>query len=153
MNDVIITVISFFSLVLAGISLFLSIKNIQKHNRLTTGISGHNLEIIIQKYVQNLQKCENDIQRMNRQFEIIREETSQFFRKFGIVRFQAFEGTGGDQSFSMALLDAKNNGFIISGLYGRDFSKVYAKEIIGGKVSKYKLTSEEENALKKALQS
>ena len=90
------------------------------------------------------------MEKMNIEFERIRKDTSKFFRKVGLIRFQAFEGTGGDQSFSLALLDVKNNGFILSGIYGRDMSKVYAKEVRDGKVSKYKLTQEEQEALSKA---
>lgn len=153
MNEVIITAISIISLIVGSVALFFSIKNYQRHNRLTTGLSGHNLEILVQEYIKNIKRCQSDIDLMNQEFENIRKETERFFRKFGIIRFQAFEGTGGDQSFSLAILDSKDNGFVLSGLYGRDLSKVYAKEVRDGKVSKYKLTSEEEEALKKALQS
>lgn len=153
MNEVIITIISLLALISGGIALYLSIRNLQSHKKLTTGISGHNLEILVQQYLKTLDRTRNDIELMNKYFEIIKEETSRFYRKFGLVRFQAFEGTGGDQSFAMALLDSNNNGFVLSGLYGRDFSKVYAKEIGDGKVSKYKLTSEEQEALNNALAS
>ncbi len=152
MNQVIISIIlSIVSIIISCIALSLSYRNIKKLENLTSGISGHNLERIIKHYIATLGKCEGDIERMNVEFRKIRNEASSFFRKKGLVRFQAFEGTGGDQSFSLALMDSQNNRFIISGIYGRDIAKVYAKEIRDGKVTKYRLTGEEQEALNKAL--
>lgn len=67
----------------------------------------------------------------------------------GLVRFRAFEDTGGDQSFALALADAEGNGVVLSALYGRDATRVYAKPIQGW-VSSRPLTAEEERALAQA---
>ena len=64
----------------------------------------------------------------------------------GLVRFRAFQDTGGDQSFSLALVDGEGNGAVISALYGRDATRVYAKPIQGW-LSPKPLSEEEENAL------
>lgn len=50
-------------------------------------------------------------------------------QKSGFHRYNPFEDTGGNQSFSICLLDAHNNGFIISSLHGREGTRMYAKEI------------------------
>lgn len=151
MNLEIITIILLvLSFAISAISLFMSYKNHKKYTDLTSGISGSNLEMVVKQFITQLEICTNDIAKMNKEFEKVRNETSKFFRKTGLVRYQAFEGTGGDQSFSLAMLDSNDNGFILSGIYGRDMSKVYAKEVIDGKVLKYKLTKEEEDALIKA---
>jgi hypothetical protein len=151
MNQEIISIIlSLISIVLSSVTIFITYRIYKKYKDLTSGISGHNLEKIVLHYVSTLEKCNSDMEMMNIEFKRIEKDTSKFFRKVGLVRFQAFEGTGGDQSFSLALLDVNDNGFIISGIYGRDMSKVYAKEVRDGKVSKYKLTQEEQEALKKA---
>lgn len=70
----------------------------------------------------------------------------------GLVRFRAFQDTGGDQSFSLALADGEGNGVILSALYGRGATRVYAKPIEGWLSSK-QLGEEEEQALAKARQS
>jgi hypothetical protein len=70
-------------------------------------------------------------------------------QKNGFVRFNPFSETGGDQSFSLCLLDGEENGFVITGLHTRDRTRVYTKPIVGG-VSKLELSREEEEALKKA---
>jgi hypothetical protein len=67
----------------------------------------------------------------------------------GFVRYSAFEDTGGDQSFSLAMIDGEGNGMVISALYGRDATRVYAKPVEGWTSSR-SLTREEEQALTKA---
>lgn len=67
----------------------------------------------------------------------------------GFVRYSAFEDTGGDQSFSLAMADGDGDGVVISALYGRDATRVYAKPIESW-VSSRALADEEEQALSKA---
>lgn len=67
----------------------------------------------------------------------------------GMVRFSAYADTGGDQSFSLALVDGEGDGVVLSGLYARDATRVYAKPIEGWR-SPRSLTGEEELALSKA---
>ena len=70
-------------------------------------------------------------------------------QRVGIVRFDAFDDVGGEQSFALALLDAKNNGILISNLYGRQDSRVYVKCVTDGQ-SERALSNEERSALEKA---
>ena len=67
----------------------------------------------------------------------------------GFVRYSAFEDTGGDQSFSLALADGAGDGMVISALYGRDATRVYAKPVEGWTCAR-PMTSAEEEALAKA---
>ncbi|MCX8053081.1 MAG: DUF4446 family protein [Armatimonadetes bacterium] len=71
-------------------------------------------------------------------------------QKVGLVRFDAFDDVGGEQSFALVLLDAKGNGIAMSSLYGRQDSRLYAKGIQGGE-SERTLSDEEQAALAKAL--
>ncbi len=75
---------------------------------------------------------------------------SHSLQKVGIVRFNPFQESGGDQSFSVAVLDASNNGFVITSLYGREANRVYAKPVSKG-VSSYSLSKEEQEAISKAI--
>lgn len=79
--------------------------------------------------------------------ENISERTIQ---KTGIVRFNPFNDMGGNQSFVIALLDDKNNGFVISSLFVKEGNRVYAKAIKDGK-SDHILSNEEKEALKRAI--
>jgi hypothetical protein len=69
----------------------------------------------------------------------------------GLVRFRAFQDTGGDQSFALALADGEGNGVVISTLYGRGQTRVYAKPVQGW-LSPKPLGEEEEQALAEARQ-
>jgi hypothetical protein len=68
---------------------------------------------------------------------------------FGMVRFQAFQNTGGDQSFAMALVDGAGNGLVVSALYAREGTRIYGKPLEAWS-SMYSLTDEEKQALDKA---
>ena len=65
------------------------------------------------------------------------------------MRFNPFSDTGGDQSFSIALLDGAGDGLVISSLFGRSETRVFAKPVQGGQ-SKYTLTDEEQEAIQLA---
>ena len=69
----------------------------------------------------------------------------------GLVRFRAFQDTGGDQSFALALADGEGNGVVISALYGRGATRIYAKPVQGW-LSPKTLAVEEERALAQARQ-
>ena len=71
-------------------------------------------------------------------------------RKIGVVRFNPFNDMGGNQSFIIALLNDKNDGFIISSLFVKDGNRVYAKTIKQGK-SDHALSKEEIEAMSKAV--
>ncbi|NLC77511.1 MAG: DUF4446 family protein, partial [Clostridia bacterium] len=66
-----------------------------------------------------------------------------------MVRYNAFTGLGSDQSFSLALLDSRDDGVVITSIYGREDSRFYAKPVKGGR-SRYRLTDEELLALDRA---
>ena len=68
-----------------------------------------------------------------------------------VVRYNPFGDIGGDQSFSIAMLDDYDNGVVITSHYGRDANRVYAKPIKSGK-PEYTLSDEESKALTKAIQ-
>jgi hypothetical protein len=71
-------------------------------------------------------------------------------KKTGVVRFNAFNDVGGEQSFAVVLLDSEANGVALSSLYGRQDSRVYAKAIFAGQGER-PLSEEEQQALAKAL--
>ncbi len=66
-----------------------------------------------------------------------------------MVRFNPFKEIGGDQSFSIALLDSNNDGIVITSLYGREGNRVFGKPIKNGK-SRYLLSGEEKKAIEQA---
>ncbi len=77
------------------------------------------------------------------------ERQKRDLQHVGIVRFNPYQDTGGDQSFSIALLDAFGDGVVISGLYARAGVRLYAKPIQAGQ-STYPLSDEEKQAIAQA---
>ena len=72
-------------------------------------------------------------------------------QKVGFLRFNPFQDTGGDNSFVIALLDGKDNGIVISSLYMREGTRLYAKEIKNG-TPRQPLSEEEQQVLTGAMQ-
>ena len=80
----------------------------------------------------------------------LEEEGKGHVQKVALVRFNPFKELGGDHSFSLAILDGKDSGVVITGLHTRDRTRIYMKEVRSGK-SEYELSTEEGKALGKAL--
>jgi hypothetical protein len=68
----------------------------------------------------------------------------------GLVRFNPFQDTGGDQSFALALLDKKGDGVVISSLHSRTSTRMYARPIKGGAANS-SLSGEEAQAVQQAM--
>ena len=88
----------------------------------------------------------------NKLCEDLKDEVKGCVQKVGIMRYKAFEDVGSDLSFSIAMLDAHNDGIVLTGLYGRHDSTTYAKPIDKG-ISRYELSEEEAHVLKEAMNS
>ena len=73
------------------------------------------------------------------------------FQKYSLVKYDAFEEMGGKLSFSLAMLNEKNDGYIINAVHSREGCYTYVKEIIDGN-SIIALAEEEEQALKQAME-
>jgi hypothetical protein len=70
--------------------------------------------------------------------------------KTSLVRYDAYEGAGGHQSASIALLDATRSGVVLSAIQGRDYARIYVKELERGRPS-VALSPEEEEAVERAM--
>ena len=102
------------------------------------------------KYVNDVNNLKVETTRILNYCKNLDEEIDNCIQKVGIVRYSAFKDTGSDLSFALALLDEKNNGVLLNGIYSREISNIYGKPIINGK-SEYTLSEEEEEALYKAI--
>ena len=72
-------------------------------------------------------------------------------QKIGLVRFNPFERIAGEQSFVLALLDGEDNGLTINFIYTKEGLRVYTKKIKNGQRVDIELSSEEKEAIKKAI--
>jgi len=97
-----------------------------------------------------LKKIEESNKEIARELADFKKESQKNLQKVGIVRFNPFKEIGGNQSFSLAVLDAADNGFVVTGLYTHEGNRVYVKPIEKGS-STYSLSEEEKKALAKAM--
>ena len=136
-------------LLIWNIFLQISVSRLHRNQeRLFSGKSGGDLEKIILDNSTSLKELDRDIQDLYGISNQIHGLASRSVHKVGIVRFNPFKDLGGDQSFSIALLDGQSNGLVISGLHTREGNRVYAKPVEKGKATKYPLTEEEQEAIK-----
>lgn len=85
------------------------------------------------------------------QIEKIRNQGLQHIQRVELLRYNPYNDTGGDQSFTICLLDSFGTGMVITSLHARSGTRVFGKEIVLGKSSKYQLSQEEELVIKKAM--
>ena len=72
--------------------------------------------------------------------------------RLAVVRYDAYEQTGGHQSASVALLDASRTGVVLSAIQGRDYARIYIKELDDGRAA-VSLSPEEQQAVDRAMKS
>ena len=72
--------------------------------------------------------------------------------RLAVVRYDAYENTGGHQSASVALLDASRTGVVLTAIQGRDYARIYIKELDAGRAA-VSLSPEEQQAVERAMQS
>lgn len=114
------------------------------------GTSEDNLEQMLEKVFNRMDALEASRQEVERLTEAMHREVRGQKGKLGILRFAAFENEGSDLSFSVALVDDNQNGMVMTSIYGRHESRVYAKPIENG-TSSYALSEEEKQALALAV--
>ena len=103
----------------------------------------------MKELLAQFKKVKDDLKKTSEEVVDLKESTQKAIQKIGITRFSPFKEIGGDQSFSIALLDKKDNGIIITSIYSKERSRIFAKEIKNGE-STYKLSQEEEESIQKA---
>lgn len=120
------------------------------YNSLTKGVNNKNLLPILEGLLNDIQASKKDIASLKDCCDKIEKEGLLHIQKIGLLRFNPFKDTGGDQSFILALIDGKDTGVVISGLYSRSGTRWYAKKVVSGKGVDHELSDEEKKAIKEA---
>jgi hypothetical protein len=118
----------------------------------TVGEDAPSLEAAVDGLAARIAEATARTERLTARLEQAEAATARAVQGVGLVRFRAFQDTGGDQSFALALADGEGNGVVVSALYGRDKTRIYAKPIECW-LSPKALGEEEERALTEARQS
>lgn len=122
----------------------------KKYNEFTRGVKGVNVEELLIKTGEELKDIRVDMNNIEENMKSIETKLAFAIQKVGFVRYNAFGDMGSDLSFSIALLDKFQNGFVLTSIYGREHTTSYAKPIKFGK-SIYPLSVEEMQAIDRAV--
>lgn len=133
-----------------GLVTFILLKTLNHYNNLAKGVVKKNLTSVLEKLLQDLDTSRKDIDQLKSRCDTIEKDGKFHIQKFGLLRFNPFHDTGGDQSFILALLDGNETGVVISSLYSRSGVRWYAKKVISGKSVEHELSDEEKKAIKEA---
>lgn len=139
------------------ILLVLTIINISQMRKLKksykvfmTGQNGKNLEETLIKRLNQVDSLLTANSENEKNIEELFDDMQHTYQKMGLIKYDAFNEMGGKLSFSLAMLDVKNNGFIINAMHTREGCYTYIKEIVDGN-SIIVLSEEEKEALSRAM--
>lgn len=119
------------------------------HDIVLGGLERGDIAQAIAEYVREVRNLKLKTEDLTNFVQRIENEKKDCLQNMGHVRYDAFGDVGGNLSFSLALLNAHGNGFVITAINGRTESRTYAKAITGGSAGS--LSDEEQEAIKKAM--
>jgi histone acetyltransferase (RNA polymerase elongator complex component) len=148
--EIILGALSLLLLVLSGYLFYESRKVKSTLKSLTKGVSKGNLEDLVRDHLSKTGTNSTAIEELRKELNKFREFSKKDIQKVAFKRYNPFHETGGDQSFTLALLDGNNTGALISSLHQRDLTRVYGKQIVKGECEQ-KLSEEELAVLEEAM--
>lgn len=151
-NIAVLVAILFFLILVLLVLLIKANKKVQhlqkNYDFFTKGKDNIDIEQLLTLTLSEVRSAKSEAAGLSERYEVLREQLKGCVQKVGVVRFNAFDNVGSDLSYSVSLLDEKNNGVVLSSIFGRDENRCYAKPITAG-ISEYPLSEEEKAALKK----
>jgi Protein of unknown function (DUF4446) len=140
----------------AGLALLLTVWAWLRVRRLREGqkvlLGGENADLV--DFAVSLQGRIDDLHRAVDEVAAglvrVDRRTDDSVRNISIVRYDAYEDAGGNQSASLAVLDSQRTGVVVSAIQGRDYARIYMKELDRGRPS-VALSPEEAEAVERAM--
>lgn len=134
-----------------SVVLFIKFKKINQTAQLFfAGKNGKDLEEMINNQHKLILKNEKDIKELFDGYEKIFNIAAKGIQKVGVVRYNPFKDMGGNQSFSIAMLDRNDTGLLITTLATRDGARIFSKAVTAGDCVEFPLLEEEKKAIKMA---
>ena len=120
------------------------------YQKMVEGTKSKNLSEIFDKLLNNLAVDKKSIEELKAKLDNLSLEVTGHIQKIGILRFNPFADTGGEQSFVLTILDGKDTGIVLTSLHNRGITRWYIKNVKEGKGTEYELSEEELKAIKLA---
>lgn len=92
-----------------------------------------------------------DLENVKNESSIVKKLGLSHIQRVELLRYNPYDDTGGDQSFTICLLNDQGSGIVVTSLHARAGTRIFAKPVIEGKQGKYQFSKEEEQAVRKAL--
>lgn len=145
-------VIAILAFVLSSVGLILTLQRNKKLAVFLENSSGKDIHKLLNDHFKRQKELKQLADQLQSQQETVKHLQQKSLQKIGLVRYNPHRNTGGDQSFSLCVLDNNNSGIILTAIHGRETTRVYSKTITE-RSSSHQLSHEESAALKSALNS
>lgn len=129
---------------------FLLNKTNKHYNRLVKDTKEADLMKVLDRIISELDLHKEEINNLKNRLQEQIDKNVYNIQKIGILRFNPFSDTGGDQSFVLSLLDGTDSGIILTSLHSRGSTRWYGKNVKSGKGVDHDLSEEEKKAIKQA---
>lgn len=135
------------------INLYSELSTIKKrYKRMMANSEGDSIEQMLASHTNTVNTVADEHKKLYSRVSTLEDLVKSSLARVAVIHFDAFEKTGQGLSYCVAILDRDNNGVVFSSICGQEAERSYAKPIENGRVSdKYKLTREEEQALRQAM--
>lgn len=120
------------------------------YNTLTRGVTTKSMQEVLAMLLTKQETDAKEIRMLQESLRALKVDGTLHLQRIGVVRFNPFSDTGGSQSFTIAILDGKDNGIVMTSLYARTGNRWYIKHIKEGSCPDVELSKEEQSAIKKA---
>lgn len=145
-EHLIIIIIMLIPIIISLIS-FCGIYRVKKMYKIfRLGTKDKNMEFLLEKYIRLVEEIKNKNINMEERISKVENAMLDNIQKLGIVRYDALSDMSSNLSFSLALLDGRDTGVVITELYLRNSSTIYLREIKNG-ICDINLSKEEQEAI------
>jgi len=150
MNSIPLLILVVILIVWNGVLSYFFYKIWTSLQKVSTGGKKETIIDLLSRVLEHEKKLSQTLSETNKKVEGLIFDSQFYIQKIGLVRFNPFNNTGGDQSFILALIDAEESGVVISGLHTRNGTRWYAKKISNGHGVEHELSNDEIKAIKSA---
>ena len=147
---IILVVLILVLIVLLAVQISKTSKLKKRLDKFVLGKDGASLEQDIAGLYEDNKFLKTSVDKNKKDIRTLYKRMENAYQKMGIVKYDAFNQMGGQLSFSLALLDENNNGWIFNAMHSREGCYTYIKEVVNGE-SYIELSSEEKECLEKAV--
>lgn len=128
----------------------LLVRSTLHYRKLTKNITKKDLKTVLDQVLSQIDLTQQQAKKLETKLKDLSLQSKTHIQKLGFIRYNPFPQTGGNQSFSLSLLDDQDTGFVLSSLHSRDITRLYAKTIKNGQSQGFQLSKEERQAIKNA---